>query len=148
VAQKANYFIYPQHLPFEKYKSTIGLGLADLPEDQVEEVSTFIRAPLFNYQALYGLPENFQIYGAVKTNIVTFHFALGPKWCYQSGDFAVSLGINIPTGKDSLSMTQKYADGIVLAPGTVIISAAGEVTDIGKIVEPVIRPVPESQCRA
>lgn len=41
-------------------------------------------------------------------------------------DFAVALGINIPTGKDSLSMTQKYADGKVYAPGTVIISAAAE----------------------
>ncbi|MDX9726492.1 MAG: phosphoribosylformylglycinamidine synthase [Bacteroidales bacterium] len=52
--------------------------------------------------------------------------------------FATGLGINIPTGKDSLSMTQKYNDQIVLSPGTVIISAAGEVTDIRKIIEPVI----------
>ena len=42
-------------------------------------------------------------------------------------DFAISLGINIPTGKDSLSMTQKYPDGkAVQSPGTVIISAIGE----------------------
>ena len=52
--------------------------------------------------------------------------------------FAIGLGINIPTGKDSLSMTQKYTDKVVYAPGTVIISAAGEVSDIRKIVEPVI----------
>ncbi len=52
--------------------------------------------------------------------------------------FAIKLGINIPTGKDSLSMTQKYADQVVLAPGTVIISASAEVKDIRKIVEPVI----------
>jgi len=51
-------------------------------------------------------------------------------------DFAIALGINIPTGKDSLSMTQKYRDGVVFSPGTVIISAAGEVTDIRKIVSP------------
>ena len=51
-----------------------------------------------------------------------------------ASDFAVDLGINIPTGKDSLSMTQKYKDQVVYAPGTVIISAAGEVTDIRKIV--------------
>jgi phosphoribosylformylglycinamidine synthase len=57
-------------------------------------------------------------------------------------DFAISLGINIPTGKDSLSMTQKYPDGRkVFAPGTVIISAAGEVEDIRKVVEPVLQPV-------
>ena len=55
-----------------------------------------------------------------------------------ASDFAIDLGINIPTGKDSLSMTQKYGDQVVYAPGTVIISAAGEVKDIRKIVEPVI----------
>jgi phosphoribosylformylglycinamidine synthase len=60
-------------------------------------------------------------------------------------DFAIGLGINIPTGKDSLSMTQKYPDGKkVPAPGTVIISAAGEVSDIRRIIEPVIHPDPVS----
>ena len=52
--------------------------------------------------------------------------------------FAIELGINIPTGKDSLSMKQKYADGDVIAPGTVIISAGGNCTDITKVVEPVL----------
>ena len=53
-------------------------------------------------------------------------------------DFVCALGINIPTGKDSLSMTQKYPDGSkVYAPGTVIISAAGEVADIRRTVSPV-----------
>jgi len=54
-------------------------------------------------------------------------------------DFAIELGINIPTGKDSLSMKQKYPDGDVIAPGTVIISAAGNCTDITKVVEPVLQ---------
>ena len=45
-------------------------------------------------------------------------------------DFACKIGINIPTGKDSLSMTQKYGEDKVFAPGTVIISAAGEVSDV------------------
>ncbi|MGJ1263653.1 phosphoribosylformylglycinamidine synthase [Sphingobacterium spiritivorum] len=53
-------------------------------------------------------------------------------------DFAIALGINIPTGKDSLSMKQKYPNGDVIAPGTVIISAAGNCTDINKVVEPVL----------
>ena len=52
--------------------------------------------------------------------------------------FACALGINIPTGKDSLSMTQKYGKEKVLAPGTVIISAAAEVSDIHRIVSPVL----------
>ncbi len=53
--------------------------------------------------------------------------------------FAIDLGINIPTGKDSLSMKQKYTDKEVIAPGTVIISAAGHCSDIRKIVEPVLK---------
>ena len=56
-----------------------------------------------------------------------------------ASDLAISLGINIPTGKDSLSMTQKYPDGKqVLSPGTVIISAIGEVSDVKKILSPVL----------
>lgn len=55
-------------------------------------------------------------------------------------DFAIELGINIPTGKDSLSMKQKYPNGEnVIAPGTVIISAGGNCTDIKKVVEPVLK---------
>lgn len=54
-------------------------------------------------------------------------------------DFAIELGINIPTGKDSLSMKQKYPDGDVMAPGTVIISAAANCTDLTKVVEPVLK---------
>ena len=55
-----------------------------------------------------------------------------------ASDFACALGINIPTGKDSLSMTQKYGTDKVFSPGTVIVSAAGEVSDIRKIVSPVL----------
>ena len=67
--------------------------------------------------------ENSRLYNAVKA----------------ISDFACELGINIPTGKDSMSMTQKYPDGEkVYAPGTVIISSVGEVSDINKTVSPVI----------
>ncbi|MDE7336114.1 MAG: phosphoribosylformylglycinamidine synthase, partial [Muribaculaceae bacterium] len=58
-----------------------------------------------------------------------------------ASDFACAIGVNIPTGKDSLSMTQKYGDKKVLAPGTVIISAAAETDDVRKIIGPVLRPV-------
>jgi len=54
-------------------------------------------------------------------------------------EFAIELGINIPTGKDSLSMKQKYPNDEVIAPGTVIISAGGNCTDIKKVVEPVLQ---------
>jgi phosphoribosylformylglycinamidine synthase len=55
-------------------------------------------------------------------------------------NFAIALGINIPTGKDSLSMKQKYPSQDVMAPGTVIVSAAGHCHAIGKVVEPVVNP--------
>jgi len=54
-------------------------------------------------------------------------------------EFAINLGINVPTGKDSLSMKQKYPDKDVIAPGTVIISAAGHCNEINKVVEPILR---------
>ncbi|WP_422003630.1 phosphoribosylformylglycinamidine synthase [Roseivirga pacifica] len=55
-------------------------------------------------------------------------------------DFVCELGINVPTGKDSMSMTQKYKDDVVYAPGTVIVSAVGEVSDLKQVVEPVLQP--------
>ncbi len=59
--------------------------------------------------------------------------------------FAIELGINIPTGKDSLSMTQKYDGDVVYAPGTVIISAAAEVNNIRQIVSPVVKNIEGSE---
>ncbi|MCL2017355.1 MAG: phosphoribosylformylglycinamidine synthase [Alphaproteobacteria bacterium] len=56
-----------------------------------------------------------------------------------ASEFATALGINIPTGKDSLSMTQKYPDKEkVIAPGTVIISAVSNAKDLDKAVQPVM----------
>ncbi len=64
--------------------------------------------------------ENYRLYQAVKA----------------CSEFSIDLGINIPTGKDSMSMKQKYADKDVLSPGTVIISAVGHTEEINKIVQP------------
>ncbi len=62
-----------------------------------------------------------------------------------ASDFACALGINIPTGKDSMSMTQKYPSGEkVLSPGTVIISTVAPVEDINKIVHPDLQNNPDS----
>ncbi|MEL6986323.1 MAG: phosphoribosylformylglycinamidine synthase, partial [Bacteroidota bacterium] len=59
-------------------------------------------------------------------------------------DFAIELGINVPTGKDSLSMSQKYKDETVVAPGTVVISAAAHCDDFSKVVEPFFKAYGES----
>ena len=54
-------------------------------------------------------------------------------------DFCCALQVNVPTGKDSLSMTQKYPDGSkIISPGTVIVSSGGEVSDVKKVVSPVL----------
>lgn len=58
-----------------------------------------------------------------------------------ASNFAIDLGLNIPTGKDSLSMKQIYPDGQkVLSPGTLIITAVAEVEDVKKTVSPVLLP--------
>lgn len=112
-------------------------GLVDAPKGSIlsiaEALTNIIWAPLADQLESVSLSanwmwpaknpgENARIYEAVKA----------------SSDFACELGINIPTGKDSMSMTQKYKDDVVYAPGTVIISASGEVFDCRKVVEPVL----------
>ena len=54
-------------------------------------------------------------------------------------EYAIDLGINVPTGKDSLSMKQKYPNEEVISPGTVIISAAGNCNAISKVIEPLFK---------
>ncbi|MBN1822375.1 MAG: phosphoribosylformylglycinamidine synthase, partial [Prolixibacteraceae bacterium] len=119
-------------------------GMIDAPSGSIlsiaEALTNIIWAPLtdkirsVSLSANWMWPaknpgENARIYHAVKA----------------SSDFACKLGINIPTGKDSMSMTQKYKDDVVYAPGTVIISASGEVSDIKKVVEPVLLNNPEKE---
>ncbi len=54
-------------------------------------------------------------------------------------EFCCSICVNVPTGKDSLSMSQQYPDGQkIISPGTVIVSAGGEVEDVKKVVSPVV----------
>ena len=54
-------------------------------------------------------------------------------------DFCCEIGVNVPTGKDSLSLTQQYPNGEkIISPGTVIVSAGGEVSDVKKVVSPVV----------
>ncbi|WP_033961548.1 phosphoribosylformylglycinamidine synthase [Psychroserpens jangbogonensis] len=93
------------------------------------------------------------IWAPLKDNLASISLSANWMWpCKNEGEdarlynavkaiseFAIDLGINVPTGKDSLSMKQKYPDGEVISPGTVIISAAGNCNEISKVVEPLLQ---------
>ena len=93
------------------------------------------------------------IWAPLKDNLASISLSANWMWpCKNEGEdarlykavqavseFSIDLGINVPTGKDSLSMKQKYPDGDVISPGTVIISAAGNCNEITKVVEPVLQ---------
>lgn len=93
------------------------------------------------------------IWAPLKDNLASISLSANWMWpCRNEGEdarlykavkavseFSIELGINVPTGKDSLSMKQKYPKDEVIAPGTVIISAAGHCNDISKVVEPVLQ---------
>ena len=60
-------------------------------------------------------------------------------------DFCCALQINVPTGKDSLSLSQQYPNGEkIISPGTVIVSAGGEVSDVRKVVSPIVQNNPKT----
>ena len=119
-----------------------GAALVDAPKGSVlsiaESLTNIVFAPVegglssISLSANWMWPaknegENARLYAAVEA----------------ARDFALGLGINIPTGKDSMSMTQKYPDGQqVYAPGTVIVTSAGEVSDIRKAVSPALKHQP------
>jgi len=65
--------------------------------------------------------------------------------CQALSNFAQQLGVTIPTGKDSLSMTQKVDGDKIMAPGTVILTASGLVENIDKKVLPVMQPDVDSE---
>ncbi|WP_353149650.1 phosphoribosylformylglycinamidine synthase [Flavobacterium sp.] len=99
-----------------------------------ESLSNLVWAPLKEGLASVSLSANWM--WACKNEGEDARLYEAVKGC---SDFAIELGINIPTGKDSLSMKQKYPNDEVIAPGTVIISAAGNCSNITKVVEPVLQ---------
>ncbi len=99
-----------------------------------EALSNLVWAPIKNGLQSVSLSANWM--WACKNEGEDARLYQAVKGC---SDFAIELGINIPTGKDSLSMKQKYPNDEVIAPGTVIISAIGNCTNITKVVEPVLK---------
>lgn len=114
-----------------------GAGLIDPEAGSVlsvaEALTNIIWAPLINGLKSISLSANWMWPSRNKGEDARLYKAVK-----AASDFAISLGINIPTGKDSLSMTQKYTDRVVYSPGTVIISATGEVKNINRIAGPVV----------
>lgn len=98
------------------------------------------------------------IWAPLKDNLASVSLSANWMWpCKNEGEdarlykavkavseFAIDLGINIPTGKDSLSMKQKYKEDEVISPGTVIISATANCSNISKVIEPVLKKNKES----
>jgi len=99
-----------------------------------EALSNLVWAPLKDGLASVSLSANWMWPCKNEGEDVRLYKAV--KGC---SDFAIELGINIPTGKDSLSMKQKYPNDEVIAPGTVIISAAGNCSNIAQVVEPALK---------
>ena len=81
-----------------------------------EALTNLIWAPLDNKLKSVSLSANWMWPANNKGENARLYEAV--KSC---SDFCIELGINIPTGKDSMSMKQKYSNKEVLSPGTVII---------------------------
>jgi phosphoribosylformylglycinamidine synthase len=109
--------------PVAGSRNSIGEALSNLVFAPLKEGLQSVSLSANWMWACKNLGEDAKLYEAVK----------------GCSEFAIELGINIPTGKDSLSMKQKYPNDEVIAPGTVIISAAGNCSNIRQVVEPVLQ---------
>ena len=117
--------------------------IASLIDEQIgarmsitESLTNIIWAPLENGLESVSLSANWMWAVKSETENARLYRAV-----QAVSEFAIDLGINIPTGKDSLSMNQKYADKEVMAPGTIIISATGHCNDITQVVEPAFQQI-------
>jgi phosphoribosylformylglycinamidine synthase len=106
-----------------------------------EALTNLLWAPLTNGLAGVSLSANWMWPAKTSGEDARLYMAVS-----ALSEMACALGINVPTGKDSLSLKQKYPDGgTVLAPGTVIVSACSEVSDITKVVTPDLKSIENSQ---
>jgi hypothetical protein len=85
---------YPVRLQPSEFRSSLVINFARAPEDIIEEAS-FIRAPLFTWDVRYGLPQGFQLTGALTTMIITNHIAVGANWVYEFDRLHAELGYRV-----------------------------------------------------
>jgi phosphoribosylformylglycinamidine synthase len=101
-------------------RMAIGEAITNIAAAKIEELSDIVLSA--NWMAACGSnDEDAALFETVK--------AVGMELCPQ-------LGINIPVGKDSLSMQAAWQDKSVVSPLSLIISAFARVTDIGHSLTP------------
>jgi phosphoribosylformylglycinamidine synthase len=115
-----------------------GAGLIDAKAGSIlsiaEALTNIVFSPLKNSISSVALSANWMWPGRQPGEDARLYYAVE-----ACSDFACALGVPIPTGKDSLSMTMKYEDQTVKAPGTVIITAVSECDDFRLRVTPELK---------
>ena len=87
------YFQYPHITADQNFSHAFSIHTARLPEDMIEEASNWVRAPLFDYEAAYVFADDFQLSGAIQSNIITWQFSAGVHWVKSFNRFSLSVGI-------------------------------------------------------
>ncbi|MDM8569320.1 phosphoribosylformylglycinamidine synthase, partial [Thiotrichales bacterium HSG1] len=104
-------------------RMAIGEALTNIAAAQIEKLDDIVLSA--NWMAAAGEPdEDLALFETVR--------AVAMELC-------PALGINIPVGKDSLSMHTQWQDKAVTAPMSLIISAFARVTDINSSLTPQLR---------
>jgi phosphoribosylformylglycinamidine synthase len=104
-------------------RMAIGEALTNIAAASIAQLSDIVLSA--NWMAACGQPgEDAALFDTVK--------AVAMELC-------PALGINIPVGKDSLSMHAAWEDKSVTAPLSLIISAFARVSDIGRCLTPQLR---------
>jgi hypothetical protein len=92
---EAGTMFYPSPLTSGAFKTAAGVTLMTPPPNVVEEFASVLRAPLFEFQVLYGLPYSFQLEGRVTTILVSNHLSLGAKYIVPHGPYGFSAGVDL-----------------------------------------------------
>jgi hypothetical protein len=84
---------YPAPLQLWQWESSLGLTVATLPQDIVEEEIN--QSPALDIHSRLGFPLGFSLDGRLVTQVLTNHATLGAKWSHAFGRFAFSIGDDI-----------------------------------------------------
>lgn len=115
---EAGSMYYPSPLAPGEFKSAVGVTFTTPPPEVVEEFASVLRAPLFEFQVLYGLPYDVQLEGRATTIIVSNHLSLGAKWVVPVKPLGFSAGIDLAYwfGKLNIEGFDNFVKGWNLYP--------------------------------